>query len=175
MSCTSPVPSALALERVLDAEAGGAALRVGPGGIVAVREPIPLVSLLGSCVAVCLHDPAARVGGMNHIVFARGRGPDPKFGRTALTGLLGALKSLGAVPGRLQAKVTGGGRVLASMDDIGSDNVDFVTEALEALRLPVLAWDVRGDQGRKIIFEPWTGRLRVRRYDPRPKPPKESS
>ena len=38
------------------------------GGFHASREPTVIETLLGSCVAVCLYDSVARIGGMNHIL-----------------------------------------------------------------------------------------------------------
>ena len=38
------------------------------GGFHASRNPAVIETLLGSCVAVCLYDPVARIGGMNHIL-----------------------------------------------------------------------------------------------------------
>ena len=34
---------------------------------------VVLTTMLGSCIAACLHDPAAGVGGMNHFLL-----PEPK-------------------------------------------------------------------------------------------------
>ena len=35
---------------------------------VSVDPDVVITTLLGSCVAACLHDPLARVGGMNHFL-----------------------------------------------------------------------------------------------------------
>ena len=37
-------------------------------GAWAIEPDRPLATLLGSCVAVCLFDPQARIGGLNHFM-----------------------------------------------------------------------------------------------------------
>ena len=51
-------------------------------------------TLLGSCVAACLHDPVARVGGMNHFLLPGGegdRGHAERFSVHAMELLVNAL------------------------------------------------------------------------------------
>ena len=41
----------------------------GEHKVVAVPD-VMITTVLGSCVAVCLQDPVARIGGMNHFLLA---------------------------------------------------------------------------------------------------------
>ncbi|HCE6098490.1 hypothetical protein ACEPU1_33790 [Pseudomonas aeruginosa] len=77
-------------------------------------EPVALATVLGSCVAACLYDPTACIGGMNHFMLpdaAPGDG-SARYGAHAMELLINALLKAGALRQRLQAKVFGGGNVL---------------------------------------------------------------
>ena len=41
-----------------------------PGEYFVSREPKVVYTVLGSCISVCLRDPLAGVGGMNHFMLA---------------------------------------------------------------------------------------------------------
>ncbi|MGA9528534.1 MAG: chemotaxis protein CheD [Terriglobales bacterium] len=47
-------------------------VRLPMGGVYASKTEVKITTLLGSCVAACLYDPAAQVGGMNHILLPGG-------------------------------------------------------------------------------------------------------
>ena len=58
-------------------------LMVGLGEVKTSEDPAEVLTCLGlgSCVAVCLHDPVAKVAGMAHIVLPDSEGkPDIKTG-----------------------------------------------------------------------------------------------
>lgn len=154
---------ALPCELVRDPDVGGPASRVPPGGVGAVRDGRPFVSILGSCVAVCLFDLETGVGGMNHIVVGEGIGEDAKFGPVAMECLLEAMLEAGARLSMMQAKLTGGANVLPGVANIGASNAEFAERALLERNIPLVSKDVGGTTGRKVIFEPSTGRLRVKR------------
>lgn len=52
------------------------AIRLLPADYVVTDRPVALVTLLGSCVAACLYDPALALGGMNHFMLPGGAGND---------------------------------------------------------------------------------------------------
>lgn len=124
-----------------------------------------LATILGSCVAVCLHDPRLRLGGMNHILL-----PDPggghlgalSFGASDMERLINALIKRGAARERLEAKVFGGAAVVAGLSDIGARNVAFVRSFLAAEGIRTLSENVGGDRPRRIRFWPHSGRAQHR-------------
>ena len=76
------------------------------------RDPSEVLStVLGSCVAVCLWDPAAKVGGMNHFLLpaAPGQGDAKmlRYGAHAMEVLINEVLKLGARRKALQAKLFG--------------------------------------------------------------------
>lgn len=143
--------------------------KVLPGEYAAARDPRMLVTLLGSCVAACLHDPLAGVGGMNHFLLpGTEQGPggeSARYGSYAMEVLINALFKLGATRARLQAKVFGGAAVLPGLasGNIGERNAAFVLAYLEAERIALVAQDLGDIVPRRVHFFPATGRTLVKR------------
>jgi len=129
-----------------------------------------LVTLgLGSCVAILLHDPVAKVGGMAHVLLpdaalARDRSNPAKFASTAVPLLVEQLREAGARRERLEARLAGGASMFTNLMTAGSlnmgeRNIVASREALEALGIPVLAEDVGADYGRSVRFRVRDGRV----------------
>lgn len=140
-----------------------AAKNILPGGW-AVEKERPLATLLGSCVAVCLYDPVAKIGGMNHFMLPSGKPSGNGEQDALLRGdysmevLVNALLERGAQKRRLVAKAFGGGRVIASIrTTIGENNIRFTREWLERENIPLLSHDFGGTWPRKVLFEPDSG------------------
>jgi chemotaxis protein CheD len=129
-----------------------------PGQVFAAAEPAAVVTILGSCVAVCLFDPVARVGGMNHYLLPLSvrRERSARFGNVALALLLEQVLGLGGRKGNLRAKVFGGAGVLDGFQrtgrSLGHGNVELALRTLEAEDIPVLDGDVGGRRGRRLVF-----------------------
>ena len=150
-----------------------AARTIGPGAW-AVERTRPIATLLGSCVAVCLWDPAQKVGGMNHFMLPRAARhhttPDIDTllcGDFAMEALLNGMIAHGARRPRLQAKAFGGGAVVPGLTHahIGQQNVEFAREWLARENIPLLAADFLGRWSRKVVLDPATGDAFCRRGD----------
>jgi len=141
------------------------------GAVHASAEPAVIKTLLGSCIAVCLFDPAVRVGGMNHFLLPQGSSNGPqdysaRFGVHAMDRLIGEMLKLGSSPSRFVVKVFGGASVLAMPANGGhipQSNVTFVREYLAREGLRVAASSVGGTLPRQLRFFTDTGRVLVRR------------
>jgi chemotaxis protein CheD len=136
---------------------GRAQVYLHAGHVHAASVPTVITTVLGSCVAVCLHDPVARVGGMNHFLLPlhTAHAGSPRFGTVAIPALVDAMLRAGASRGALVAKVFGGASVIPSMAShgpLGDDNVRLAEELLHAARIPVLDRDVGGGRGRKLVL-----------------------
>lgn len=143
---------------------------VQPGQVVVSMTPRSLVTILGSCVAVCVYDPVRRVGGLNHYLLPgkSGEAQSTRSGPGAMRRLLEELATAGAIRERLVAKVFGGACVLggearSNGGHLGRENVRVALDALEQAAIPVVAEDVCGTRGRKLIFHSDTGDTWVRR------------
>lgn len=127
---------------------------------------IVLSTLLGSCVAMCLHDPVACVGGMNHFLLPGTDVPERddsqslRYGAYAMELLVNSLLIQGAKRPHLRAKLFGGARMLAGLTDLGSRNAEFAESYLRRENIPLVGGSLRGDRGRRIEFWPATGRTR---------------
>jgi chemotaxis protein CheD len=117
---------------------------------------------LGSCMGVCLYDPAAPIGGMLHCLLPDStRNPTKAeenpfvFADTGLTLLLEHLLSLGASKRRLQVKLAGGAarvETTASEPAIGKQNYLAVRKALWKSGLFIHAEDVGGTTPRTMTL-----------------------
>ncbi len=134
-----------------------------PGTIFAEPREYQISTVLGSCVAVCLWDHVACRGGMNHIILPLWNGEGlatPKYGNIAMERLLGKVLSIGCRRECLVAKVFGGANVSGTgleLYMIGDRNITLAFEMLEEFKIPVVANDVGGRVGRKIIMNSKTG------------------
>ena len=124
---------------------------------------VVLTTTLGSCVAACVRDPQAGVGGMNHFLLP-GDGEETRegarYGAYAMEVLINALLARGAVRGRLQAKLFGGGQLLQGLHNVGDRNVTFAESFLKREGIPVSGGSVGGSNARKIQFWPVSVRAR---------------
>lgn len=131
-----------------------------------------LVTLgLGSCVAIMLHDPDARVGGMAHVLLpepalSRDRSNESKFASTAVPLLVQEMARRGARPSRLQARLVGGAAMFQTLMvpgslNMGERNIRASREALQRAGIPVLGEQVGGDYGRSVRFAVGPGKTTV--------------
>ena len=140
-----------------------------PGTIYAKPHACLISTVLGSCVAVCLWDKVARKGGMNHLMLPLWNGEGlatPKYGNIAMEKLLAKVLSIGCRHVDLVAKVFGGANVSQTGLEvfmIGDRNITLAFQMLEDFRIPVVANDVGGSVGRKIIMNSATGVVMVGR------------
>lgn len=125
---------------------------------------VVLSTVLGSCVSVCLYDPARRLGGMNHYLLADGSDGEVtslKYGAHAMELLINTMLKAGASRSSLQAKVFGGSKMSGRFADIGPRNAAFALKYLAAEDFPVNAQDLGGAEARRVNFHPATGKARV--------------
>ncbi len=163
----------LASHSYFDREQGTAAIKLLPNEYFVTGEDILLTTVLGSCVAACVRDPVAGVGGMNHFMLpvagedVRGDAlASMRYGAYAMEVLLNTLYASGAQRERLEAKVFGGAMVLADMTvaRIGEANADFVLDYLQAQHIRLLAQDLKDKYPRRVHYFPASGRALVKRF-----------
>jgi len=126
---------------------------------------------LGSCIGVCLYDPATNVGGMLHYQLPdskmdpdRARGKPFMFADTGMRVLVEKLVSMGAKKKRMQIRIAGG----ASMDtgpkgfDIGKRNHLAFRKIMWKNGMFVDAEDVGGVSPRNVYMDIADGTVMVR-------------
>ena len=142
------------------------AVKVLPGEYYVTTEDMVIMTVLGSCIAACLWDPNAKVGGMNHFMLPEGAGDTSgRYGSYAMELLINEMMKLGARRETLQAKVFGGGQVMHSFTtmNVGERNTAFVLEYLHTERIAVVSKDVLDIYPRKVCLFPATGKALVKR------------
>nr|WP_318653876.1 chemotaxis protein CheD [Anaeromyxobacter oryzae] len=137
------------------------------GQLAVAARPTAVTTILGSCVSVCLYDPVAKVGGVNHFLLPLHveRERSPRFGTVAVPQLVEEVVRAGASRGALVAKVFGGASVIGAFRtsrNLGEENAVLALRLLEEARIPVLDRDVGGTKGRKLIFHVDDGTAWVR-------------
>jgi chemotaxis protein CheD len=141
------------------------------GGFHASREPAVIETLLGSCVAVCLYDPVARIGGMNHILLP-GKADLKLFNNVAryainaMELLINRVMTLGGERSHLVAKVFGGAHLLPAVspeNGMGARNSEFVLEFLHMEAIFIVSRDLGGHDTRKIYFHTDSGEVFLKR------------
>lgn len=135
---------------------------------VAEGEGVVLTTVLGSCVATCIWDPTSAVGGMNHFLLPgdENSGAELRYGVNAMELLINGLLQRGAMRSRLQAKLFGGAKVIASLSDIGVKNAAFAEKFLRMEGIPCVGQSMGGDRARRVRFWPATGRAGQMLLDP---------
>lgn len=140
-----------------------------PGNIFVSKEPHLVTTVLGSCISVCLFDPSVAIGGINHYMLPLWNGDglaSPRYGNIAITRLLERMEGLGCKKARLQAKVFGGGEVLRitmGSINVSERNVIFAKDMLDELKIPIIAIDVGGNTGRRIVMNTGNGKIVMKR------------
>ena len=154
-----------------DAHFKNEAVKILPGEYYVDTEDILVMTTLGSCIAACLWDRQARVGGMNHFMLPEGGAGDPssgRYGSYAMELLINEMMKRGASRSTLEAKVFGGGQVISGMNtmNVGERNTRFVMDYLKTEHIPVVSKDVLDIYPRKVCFLPVTGKAMVKRLLP---------
>ena len=148
-----------------DAHFKNAAVKILPGEYYVDNEDILVMTTLGSCIAACLWDRTAMVGGMNHFMLPEGAGDSGRYGSFAMELLINELMKRGAVKSRMEAKIFGGGAVISGMNtiNVGERNTNFVIDYLKTERIPIVSKDVMDIYPRKVCFLPHSGKAMVKR------------
>lgn len=147
-----------------------------PGEYYVSKGPEFISTILGSCVAIVLFDPKNLIGGINHFMLAKPgskdklsekNGPIGRFGEYAIDLLLKEMEKCGAERCNLQAKIFGGSNVFnlpeTSHEQVGAENIRFAKTYLAKLNIPIVAEDLGGVPSRKIIFDPSTFKVLLKR------------
>jgi chemotaxis protein CheD len=167
-----PDPADLALvstavRRFQDPRFDAIAVKLFPGEHYVTRSTSEvIVTVLGSCVAACVRDPIAGVGGMNHFMLPESRdgywgkvSASLRYGNFAMERLINDILVLGGRRERLEVKVFGGANVLGNGANIGHQNSQFIEAYLRAEQLPIAARDLYGDLPRRVYYFPTSGHV----------------
>ena len=171
MSASLPIAS----NRYFDSHFQRPGVKLLPNEFYTTGEDMVLVTVLGSCVAACIQDRTAGIGGMNHFMLPddgadsahalTAASDSMRYGAYAMEVLINELIKAGGRRERFEAKVFGGAAVLAGMTtmNIGDRNAAFVRRYLATENIRIVAEDLQGSHPRKVAFLPRTGQVMVKK------------
>lgn len=129
-----------------------------------------IVTLLGSCIAACIHDPVAKIGGLNHFLLPESEtgtwnqvNAVMRFGNHAMEVLINDIIKRGGDRSRFEVKVFGGANVIDSRSatPVGSRNVAFIERYLANEGFDIAAKHLGGTLPRRIHYFPTTGKVKM--------------
>ncbi|MGP1580674.1 MAG: chemotaxis protein CheD [Wolinella sp.] len=141
---------------------------INVGQIYVAGEGVEIVTILGSCVAVCLVDKTKGIAGMNHYLLPLWNGnglESPRYGNISIPKLIKGMEDFGCSIRDLEAKIFGGANININTSEammIGKKNVLIAQEMLKNAKIPIVAKDTGGGSGRHIMLHSGTGRVVLR-------------
>lgn len=149
---------------------------VGMGELEVSADPegVLVTYALGSCIAVIVHDPLRRIGGMIHYVLPHSS-TNPRqalkqpamFADTGVPLLFRSMYARACRKADLSVKLVGGANLQdeSGRFDIGRRNYLFLRGMLRKVGVSVVAEDVGGSTSRTVRLNVATGIATVRRSD----------
>jgi len=149
------------------------AARLLPGEYFVTMHDEAVYTTLGSCISACIRDRVTGIGGMNHFILpisassdswkAAGNSASARYGNFAMEHLINNILKNGGKRQNLEAKIFGGGRIIANMTDVGMRNIAFARDYLETEGLKISSEDVGDTFPRLVVYFPATGKVKVKR------------
>lgn len=156
-------------ETYIDKKTNSRVIKVFSGDCHVSDQPGDMmVTVLGSCIAACIRDPIAHVGGMNHFLLpdsVNAADAPMRYGSYAMEQLINDIMKQGGRRERLEIKIFGGGNVIKSSAQIGDKNVKFIREFLQGEGLKIAQEDLGGTCPRRIHYFPDSGKVMMRKID----------
>jgi chemotaxis receptor (MCP) glutamine deamidase CheD len=128
-----------------------------PGYLYITQVPTCIITILGSCVSVCLYDTHHRYGGLNHYQLPEPQALEPpsnRFGSHSIRALYATFIEFGSRPEHLQTRVVGGASMSGNAQSrlVADLNVEMAVRVLAELHVPVLSVETGGSKGRKLWY-----------------------
>lgn len=132
-------------------------------------RPSYIHTVLGSCIAVCIYDMKNGISGMNHYLLPLWNNDglqSPKYGNIAIPKLIEGMEAVGCQRKDMVVKIFGG----ASPNDmqhtnenmmIGKRNYQIAVDIIQQYNIKIVAQDVGGIRGRKIVMDSLTGKIQL--------------
>ena len=169
------IPGFESINRYWDQENEIIAAKLLPGEYYVTADNEMITTVLGSCVSACIRDSVTGIGGMNHFMLPETSktrlssrdegivGMAMRYGNYAMEHLINTILRYGGKRKNLEVKLFGGSKIMASLSDVGSRNIDFVLDYLDMEALTLAAQDLGDIYPRKVNFYPQTGRVRMKK------------
>lgn len=141
---------------------------IGEAQVSKAPDDILVTHALGSCIAVAIHDSAAGVAGLLHILLPDSKSSPHKaaaqpcmFADTGIPALFHAAYALGALKSRMTVRVVGGAQIMDpnGIFNIGKQNYLACRRILWAAGVLIAAEEVGGNISRSVRLAVACGRL----------------
>ncbi|NQZ28019.1 MAG: chemoreceptor glutamine deamidase CheD [Colwellia sp.] len=173
------LPEFMQINHYWDKQRDMVVAKILPGEFYMTTENVAIATTLGSCISACIWDENSRIGGMNHFMLPitnkeahevnwgqRDKTADAtRYGNFAMEHLINTILRSGGCRKNLRAKLFGGAKVLNQMSDVGQKNIDFALAYLDQEEIVIESSDIGDIYPRKVIFEPYSGRVLIKRLD----------
>lgn len=169
------IPGFESINRYWDKENNIVTAKLLPGDYYVTTGDEMITTVLGSCVSACIRDAVMGIGGMNHFMLpetSRSRldtrdesivGTALRYGNYAMEHLINTILQYGGKRKNLEVKLFGGGKIIATLGDVGSRNIEFVLDYIDTEALNLVSQDLGDIYPRKINYFPQTGRVRMKK------------
>lgn len=148
-----------------------------PGEIHITSEPSLVTTVLGSCLSLTMHHKPTGLSVICHAVMPSRAGARTKndsdksifqYVDSSLEWMIAQYEKSGIEPSSVEVKMFGGAAMFADAGPaakelgVGKRNIETAIELIKKRRLKLTAWNVGGNQGRKLIFNTLTGEVLAR-------------
>ncbi len=169
------IPGFEHIKRYWDQENHLIAAKLLPGEFYVTTDEEMITTVLGSCISACICDAVAGIGGMNHFMLplsSQSRldsstesivGSAFRYGNYAMEHLINTILRNGGKRKNLEVKLFGGGKIIATLSDVGSRNIEFVLDYVDTESLKLVSQDLGDIYPRKVNYYPHSGRVRMRK------------
>ena len=143
-----------------------------PGEVRFTDKSERILTVLGSCVCITMHNPLKKISAISHAVMPtysavpKGNPQGPEifhYVDTSTEWMIDKFRQHSVNTEDIEIKLFGGSSMFPGGDraslGVGSRNVDTALRLLECYGLHPKAWNVGGNSGRKLIFNTYTGNV----------------
>lgn len=141
------------------------------GQVICSRDSMVVRTVLGSCVAICMHHPLTGTSAICHAIYS-GSGPkgDTRYVQPCVLVMEEFIRKEGIAKSQMNVKLFGGASSLrvghAELSVFKNHNVESAMRALEDAGFEIQSSDTGGEQSRELYFDFKTGNVFVRRFGP---------
>ena len=140
-----------------------------PGFLFVADKPTAISTVVGSCVAISLHDRHRLVCGANHFQYpfiGNKHKATARYGNVAVAALIEMMLHNGSKLKHLETQIFGGAHNAdISPQNIGRENVGVARKAITRKKIPIVSEDVGGQKGRKVVIDTNTNQIIVVKVD----------
>ncbi|HQO40747.1 MAG TPA: chemotaxis protein CheD [Spirochaetota bacterium] len=153
-----------------------------PGQLLITKDPVPVVTILGSCIAVTIYSPHTGLSGIFHAMLPEHRikkniiaghppvSPDPEYVDFAFYYLKHRFGESGISLCNTSMMLFGGSDVLRTVNPskngtVGRQNILMARKIIDRELITLACEDTGGNNGRKIVYLPHEGKAYVHYLD----------